>query len=273
MTINCKGKLVDLSIPKIMGILNLTPDSFYDGGKHNSLKKSIKKTQEMINAGASFIDIGGQSTKPGGNKILIREEEKRLFPLIESLIKEFPDTIFSIDTFYHSIALRCIEMGISIVNDISGGHYDSKIIKIAGEKKVPYVLTYNEINPIVIDKEVNFENIIQKALFYFSSMIKKGYKNGLNDIIIDPGFGFSKTIKDDYFILKNLEFFKILELPILVGISRKSMVYKSLKINPEKALNGTSVLNSIALLKGANILRVHDVSEAKECIDLLQSLQ
>ena len=273
MTINCNGKLVDLSIPKIMGILNLTPDSFYDGGKHNSLKKSILKTNEMINDGASFIDIGGQSSRPGGNKISIREEEKRLFPIVESLIKEFPDTIFSIDTFHHSIARRCVDMGVSIVNDISGGYYDPEIIKIAGEKKAPYVLTYNEISPFINDKKVNFENIVQKALFYFSSMIKKGYENGLNDIIIDPGFGFSKTMKEDYFIMKNLEFFKILELPILVGISRKSMIYKNLNINPEKALNGTSVLNSIALLKGANILRVHVVVEAKECIDLLQSLQ
>ena len=273
MTINCRGKLVDLSVPKIMGILNLTPDSFYDGGKYNSLKNSIKKTHNMIKSGASFIDIGGQSTRPGGNKISIKEEEKRLFPIVESLLKEFPNTIFSIDTFHHSIAFRCLEMGVSIVNDISGGYYDPKIIKIAGEKKAPYVLTYNEINPLIIDNDVNFKNIVQKGLFYFSSKIKEGYKNGLNDIIIDPGFGFSKTIEKDYFILKNLEFFKMLELPILVGLSRKSMIYKKLKISPEKGLNGTSVLNSIALLKGANILRVHDVIEAKECIDLLQSLQ
>lgn len=272
MTINCKGRLVNLLVPKIMGILNLTPDSFYDGGKYNDLKSSINQTYKMINEGASFIDIGGNSTRPGGNKISEKEEEKRLIPIVEALIKEFPEIIFSVDTFYHSIALKCIEMGVSIVNDISAGQYDPKLMEIAGENKVPYVLTFNEINPIQIGKEINFENIVQKALFYFSTNIKKAYKNGLNDIIIDPGFGFSKTIENDYFIMKNLELFKVLELPILVGISRKSMIYKKLKIDPEKALNGTTILNSVALLKGANILRVHDVHEAKECIDLLQAL-
>ncbi len=272
MTINCKGKLVDLIIPKIMGILNLTPDSFYDGGKYSDLKSSIDQTYKMINEGASFIDIGGNSTRPGGNKVSEKEEEKRLFPIVKTLVKEFPETIFSIDTFYHSIASKCLEIGVSLVNDISAGQYDSKIMKVAGENKVPYVLTFNEINPIQLKKEINFENIVQKALFYFSTNIKKAYKSGLNDVIIDPGFGFSKTTENDYFIMKNLELFKVLEVPILVGISRKSMIYKKLKINPEKALNGTTILNSIALLKGANILRVHDVREAKECIDLLQAL-
>lgn len=273
MTINCNGKLVDLSVPKIMGILNLTPNSFYDGGKHNNIKDSVEQTNRMINEGATFIDIGAHSTKPGGKEISGDEEEKRLIPIIDVLLREFPDTMFSIDTYRHSIASKCIEMGVCIVNDISGGQFDPKIIKIAGNHKVPYVLTFNEINSLKSNNKNKFENILQNALFYFSKKIKEAYKSGLNDIIIDPGFGFGKTIENDYFIMKKLELFKSLDLPILVGVSRKSMIYKKLKINPEKALNGTTVINSVALLKGANILRVHDVCEAKECIDLLQALQ
>ena len=261
----------------IMGIINATPDSFSGDGIFKNNKFSLEKELDnMLKQSVDIIDVGGESTRPPSlyenvKEVTENEELDRVLPIIEFIKENFPLYI-SIDTKKPLVAKEAIKLGVSIVNDISGGHYDPKIIKIAGEKKAPYVLTYNEINPLIIDNDVNFKNIVQKALFYFSSKIKEGYKNGLNDIIIDPGFGFSKSIENDYFILKNLEFFKMLELPILVGLSRKSMIYKKLKISPEKGLNGTSILNSIALLKGANILRVHDVIEAKECIDLLQSL-
>lgn len=272
MTINCAGKLIDLSIPKIMGILNITPDSFYDGGRYNSDKKILDHVEKMIIDGAIFIDIGAYSSRPGGVDIDENEELKRIIPAIELVNKKFPEIIISIDTFRSKVAEACLNSGASIINDISASQLDEKMMETIAKYSVPYIIMHMKGNPQNMMDKTNYDDMLQEMIKYFSKKINQAISYKINDIIIDPGFGFAKNIKQNYDLLNHLDLLKILDKPIMVGISRKSMIYKSLDSTPEEALNGTTVLNTVALIKGASILRVHDVKEANECIKLIGSL-
>lgn len=272
MTINCAGKLIDLSIPKIMGILNITPDSFYDGGRYNSDKKILDHVEKMIIDGAVFIDIGAYSSRPGGVDIDENEELKRIIPAIELVNKKFPEIIISIDTFRSKVAEACLNSGASIINDISASQLDEKMMETIAKYSVPYIIMHMKGNPQNMMDKTNYDDMLQEMIKYFSKKINQAISYKINDIIIDPGFGFAKNIKQNYDLLNHLDLLKILDKPIMVGISRKSMIYKSLDSTPEEALNGTTVLNTVALIKGASILRVHDVKEANECIKLIGSL-
>ena len=273
MVLNIKGSVLDLSIPKIMGVLNVTPDSFYDGGIYSSEKKILKQVEKMVLDGADIIDVGGYSSKPGATSITIEEEEKRVIPIIKLIYKTFKESIISVDTFRSEISEKSINAGASIINDISGGDLDNNIYKIAGKYKTPYIIMHMRGNPSNMQNNPVYKNINYEIIKDLSKKIDLAQNNGVCDIIIDPGFGFGKTIEHNYQILNNLKLYKILDKPILVGISRKSMIYKLLKTEPPKALNGTTVLNTIALINGANILRVHDVKEAKEVIKLCSFLK
>lgn len=268
MTINCKGNLIDLSTPKVMGILNITPNSFFDGGKYKDESTILNRVEKMLNDGASFIDIGAYSSKPGAEFVSEEEELARLLPVLELILLKFPEILLSIDTFRSEVAKKCIENGAAIINDISAGLLDGKMIETISKLQVPYIMMHMKGNPETMQSLANYEDVVKEMMFYFSERINKARSFGLNDIIIDPGFGFAKTIEHNYEIMQKLDFFSILELPVLVGISRKSMIYKVLENTPEEALNGTTILNTIALQKGANILRVHDVKEAVECIKI-----
>ena len=272
MTINCAGKLIDLSIPKIMGILNITPDSFYDGGKYNSDKKILDHIEKMVIDGATFIDIGAYSSRPGGLDIDENEELKRIIPAIELVNKKFPEIIISIDTFRSKIAEACLNSGAAIINDISASQLDEKMMETISKYNVPYIIMHMKGNPQNMMDKTNYDDMLQEMIKYFSKKINQAMSYKINDIIIDPGFGFAKNIKQNYDLLNHLDLLKILDKPIMVGVSRKSMIYKSLDSTPEEALNGTTVLNTVALIKGASILRVHDVKEANECIKLIGSL-
>ena len=272
MTINCKGQIIDLTTPKIMGILNITPNSFYDGGKYSLEKNAISKVDKMLNEGATFIDIGAYSSKPNAEFVSEEEELKRIIPVVKTLIKEFPETLLSIDTFRSSVAQECINNGAALINDISAGNLDEKMIEVIASNNVPYIMMHLRGTPQTMQNQTNYENLIKEMILYFSDKISKARNLGIHDLIIDPGFGFSKTTDQNFEILSNLELFKMLDLPILTGISRKSMIYKTLDTNPEEALNGTTVLNTIAITKGANIIRVHDVKEAIECVKLYEKL-
>ena len=268
MNINCKGKLIDISSPKVMGILNLTPDSFYDGDMYNNEKTILNQVEKMLNDGASFIDIGAYSSRPGAAHVSEDEEKNRIIKIVELLAKEFPKANLSIDTFRSSVADECLSAGAGIINDITAGEYDSEILKIAHKHNAPYIMMHMKGMPGNMMKNNKYNNLIKDILYYFSKKIEAARSAKVNDIIIDPGFGFSKDIDQNYSLLKNLDLLKSLNLPILVGLSRKSMIYKLLKTTPEYALNGSTTLNTIALLNGASILRVHDVKEAMECIKI-----
>jgi len=272
MTINCAGKLVDLSTPKIMGILNVTPDSFYDGGVHNSDKKILKHVEKMLNDGAVFIDIGAYSSRPNGINIDENEELNRVVPALELVNNKFPETIISIDTFRSKVAETCLNSGASIINDISAGEMDKKMMEIVGKYKVPYVMMHMKGNPQNMMNKINYDKMLKEIMQYFSKKINQAISHKINDIIIDPGFGFAKDVNQNFDLLNNMDILKILEKPMMVGISRKSMIYKSLQTNAKESLNGTTVLNTISLIKGASILRVHDVKEANECVKLINAL-
>ena len=270
MTINCKGQLIDLSTPKIMGILNVTPNSFYDGGKFTLSENGLSQVGKMLEEGATFIDIGAYSSKPNAEFVSEEEERSRILPVIKSILKQFPDALLSIDTFRSGIASVCIENGAAIINDISAGNLDEKMMDVVAKHNVPYIMMHMRGTPQTMQSQTNYENIVKEIVFYFSEKVSKARSLGINDLIIDPGFGFAKTLEQNYEVLRNLELFQILDLPILAGISRKSMVYKPLEVTANEALNGTTVLNTIALTKGATILRVHDVKEAVECVKLFE---
>ena len=270
MTINCKGQLIDLSTPKIMGILNVTPNSFYDGGKYSLEADVLSQVGKMLDEGATFIDIGAYSSKPNAEFVSEEEEANRLVPIIQLIMSHFPEALLSIDTFRSKIASIGIENGAALINDISAGSLDEKMMDVVAKYNVPYIMMHMRGTPQTMQSQTNYENIIKEMLFYFSEKVNKARSLGINDLIIDPGFGFAKTLEQNYEVLQNLELFKMLDLPILAGISRKSMVYKPLGLTADEALNGTTVLNTIALSKGANILRVHDVKEALECVKLFE---
>lgn len=266
MLINCKGLLIDISTPKVMGILNCTPDSFFDGGKYKDEAQLLHQAEKMLAEGADFIDIGAYSSKPNADFVSEDEELQRIVPVVELVLKHFPDTLISIDTFRAKVAKETIQSGAAIVNDISAGMLDEAMLQTVGQLKVPYIMMHMRGTPQTMTKLAQYDDIVREMLFYFSERIAAARAAGISDIIIDPGFGFAKTLQQNYEVLNKLELFKIIETPLLAGVSRKSMIYKLLGTTPQESLNGTTVLNTIALTKGAKILRVHDVKEACECI-------
>ena len=268
MNINIRGRLFDLSKPKVMGILNLTPDSFYDGGVHNEINMIENHVNKMVNDGMDILDIGGYSSKPGAKNISVDEELSRVIPILKHIRKIFPELVISIDTFRSKIASRSLDEGADIINDISGGTLDKNMMSVVAKNNCPYILMHMQGNPQNMQNDPSYENVTLEIIQYLAQRIKIAHDNNIVDIIVDPGFGFGKTLEHNFEILNNLEKFNVLDTPILAGFSRKSMIYKTLKTSSEKALNGTSSLNTIALTKGAKILRVHDVKEAKECIIL-----
>ena len=272
MTIDCAGKLISLKTPKILGILNLTPDSFYDGGKFNDNYKSLKQCEKMLNEGATFIDIGAISTRPGASDLDLSTEKKRLFPILENLLLKFPDTLFSIDTFRHEIADESLKMGAVMINDVSGGTYGTKMFDVISKHDCPYIMMHRKGISLDMQKDPKYKDVVLEVKDFFSKQIKLANKKGVRKIIIDVGFGFGKTIEQNFKLLGDLEKFNYFKYPILTGISRKSMIWKKLKISPNESLNGTTFLHAFALKSGSKLLRVHDVKKAKECIDLLQAL-
>ena len=272
MTINCKGKLLNLDSPIVMGILNVTPDSFYDGGNLSNEDKIIAKADQMLKEGATILDIGGYSSKPGAEEVSEKEEIERVVPAIKQIISQFPEAIISADTFRSAVAREAVNAGASIINDISAGDLDTDMFATVRELQVPYCIMHMQGNPKTMQENPTYENVVTEVFFSLSKKVELLRKMGVNDILIDPGFGFGKTIEHNYEILNNLNHFSLMNLPILVGVSRKSMIYKVLQNTPTEALNGTTALNSFALTKGANILRVHDVKEAQETIYLFNKL-
>ena len=271
-TINCKGTLIDLSTPKVMGIVNVTPDSFFDGGKLTNSDEIVVQVEKMLQDGATFIDLGGYSSKPGAEFVSETEELNRVVPIVKLLVEKFPDILLSIDTFRSEVAKQTVENGAAIINDISAGLLDENMLETVAKLQVPYIMMHMKGTPQTMQSLANYEDLLKEMNFYFSERIAKARSFGLNDIIIDPGFGFAKTIEHNYELLQNLELLQFHELPILAGISRKSMIYKTLETSPEEALNGTTFLHAFCLQKGANILRVHDVKEAVECVKLISRL-
>ena len=271
-SINFKGNLISLNRPVVMSILNTTPDSFFDGGKYNSIEKALKKVEKDLNQGATIIDIGGYSTKPGGNKVTIDEEIRRTIPYIEKIVDTFPDVNISIDTFRGKVAALAIDAGAGMINDVSAWNIDKEMFETIKKYNVPYVLMHMKGEPKNMQDNPRYKNVTKEVIQFLSEKLNMLNSNGISDIIIDPGFGFGKTNADNYKLLKNIEFLKVFKAPILVGISRKSMIYKTLKVNKLYSINGTTALNMFALSKGAKILRVHDVKQAMECIYLNEEI-
>ncbi len=272
-TLNLRGRLMDLSLPRVMGILNMTPDSFYDGNKYTDETATLKHVERMMTEGADFIDVGGCSTRPGANEISVDEELKRVLPAIEMIRKKFPEANLSIDTFRAAVAKRAVEAGAMMINDISGGELDAEMFETVASLKVPYVLMHLRGTPQTMTTLTEYDNLIKEMIDYFHQKIFQLHQLGVKDIIVDPGFGFAKTVEQNFELLNWLDHFQILGKPLLVGLSRKSMIWRTLKTNSEGALNGTTALHVVALLKGASVLRTHDVREAKEVIMLLQHLR
>lgn len=271
-TINCKGLLLDLQTPIVMGILNITPDSFYDGGHFNQLDQGLKQAEKMIVAGAKIIDIGGMSSRPGAEVISRDEEMQRVIPVITTLHKIFPDTILSIDTIHAKVAKAAIQAGAHIINDISAGQFDELMYQTVAGLNVPYILMHMKGTPKTMQTRPDYDDVLQEVLDFFIQEVGKLRALGVKDIILDPGFGFGKSLEHNYQLLANQHIFRILDVPVLTGISRKSMIYKALDISPKEALNGTTALHMIALQEGAKILRVHDVKAASEAIYLHQQI-
>ena len=272
MYINCKGHLIDLDRPRVMGILNLTPDSFYDGGKYKSSSEILRKVEKMLNEGATFIDIGAYSSRPGAVHISQDEELKRLLPVLQLVINDFPDALISIDTFRSHVASEALLSGACMINDISAGSLDQDMFSIIAKHQVPYIIMHMVGTPQTMQQNVQYENLIKDIIFYFSQKVFELRKLGVNDIILDPGFGFSKTLDQNFELLQKLELFSGMGLPVLAGLSRKSMLYKLFDLDANRALNATTSANTIALLKGANILRVHDVQEAIETVGIFEKM-
>lgn len=271
-TLQIKGRQITLDKPQIMGILNLTPDSFYVGSRVNNAEDILYRASKMIEDGADFLDLGGYSTRPGAVDISIQEEIDRVIPAVEIIRKEFPDILLSIDTFRSKVAKEAILTGADLVNDISAGNLDEEMLEVVAALKVPYIAMHMKGNPQNMKSLASYSDILGEILYYFAEKMDLFRKLGIKDVIIDPGFGFAKTIEQNFFLLKNLKSFEVLGLPLLVGISRKSMIFKTLQTSASEALNGTTALNMFALMQGANLLRVHDVKETKETIKLFEQL-
>lgn len=272
-TINCRGRLLDLSLPVVMGILNLTPDSFFDGGKFSSTDAALGQVEKMLNEGAAIIDIGGMSSRPGAVLISEEEELSRVLPAVEAIIKQFPHAIISVDTFRASVAKQSVAAGASIINDIYAGLFDEKMFETVALLGTPYIMMHMQGNPSSMQKAPTYDDVTREVLDFFIPKIGQLRLLGVKDIVIDPGFGFGKTLEHNYQLLNNLHIFRITDLPILAGVSRKSMICKVLGVKPEQALNGTTALHMVALQQGARLLRVHDVKEAVETIKLWQQLE
>lgn len=272
MTINCNGRLIDLNEPKIMGILNTTPNSFYDGGSNQSMNLILEKVEKHLSEGADMIDIGGYSTKPGAENISEQEEIDRTAPIIEKIIEKHPELIISIDTFRGNVAREAVKASASIINDVSGWELDENMFDAIKELRVPYILMHMKGTPKTMQDDPQYDDITLEVNQYFSEKIARLRELKINDIILDPGFGFAKTIEHNYELFSKMEVLGFGQYPLLVGISRKSMIYKYFGISPQEALNGTTALNMVALQKGAKILRVHDVREAKETLQIFQKL-
>jgi len=271
-TLRIKGRLITLDKPKIMGILNLTPDSFYTGSRVNTSEAILSMAREMIGAGVDFLDLGGYSSRPNAVDISIQEEIDRVIPAIEVIRTEFPEILLSIDTFRSKVAKEAILAGADLVNDISAGNLDEEMLPLISSLQVPYIAMHMKGNPQTMQLLYHYPDILEEILYYFAEKVDLFRKLGIKDVIVDPGFGFAKTIEQNFFLLKNLRSFEVFGLPLLAGLSRKSMIYKTLQITAPEALNGTTALNMVALMQGANILRVHDVKEAKETIKLFEQL-
>jgi len=271
-TLNVGGKIIDLSQPKVMGIINITPDSFFSGSRKQSESEILQQAEKMLNEGADFLDLGAYSSRPGGRDISFEEEENRLIPAVKLINTHFPEAVISVDTFRASIAEKAINSGAHIINDISGGSLDEKMFETVGKLQVPYILMHMKGTPQTMKNLNQYDDIIQEISFYFSQKINQLKAFGAKDIVLDLGFGFAKNIEQNYFLLNHLAEFRMFGFPVLAGLSRKSMIWKALAIQPEDALNGTSILNTIALQNGASILRVHDVKEAKECVKIFELL-
>lgn len=273
MLINCKGQLIDLRIPKIMGIINVTPDSFYDGGQLKTDTDILFQTEKHLVAGAAFIDVGGYSSRPGADFVAEDEEKQRVIPIVELLVKNFPEINLSIDTFRSQVADECLQSGAAIINDISAGLDDCQMLDVIAKHQVPYIMMHKRGNANTMQSLTNYNDLIKEMAYYFSERVAAARSKNINDVILDVGFGFAKTLEQNFHLLQQHAFFKSLEAPLLIGISRKSMIYKTLETDAKKSLNGTTFLHAFALQNGANILRVHDVKEAMECIKLYEMLK
>ncbi len=267
-TLNCNGRLLVIDEPVVMGIINATPDSFYSEGRQGTVEAALAKAEQMIWEGAAILDIGGQSTRPGASEVGIEEELQRVIPVVEALHSRFPGIFLSVDTYHAPVARAAVEAGASLVNDIGGGYFDPAMLETVAGLRVPYICMHVKGDRATMHRHPVYENVTREVLDYFISRLADCKKAGINDVIIDPGFGFSKTIEHNFQLLKELEVFQFLQKPLLLGISRKSTIYKTLGITPEEALNGTTVLHTAGLLQGASILRVHDVKEALQAVRL-----
>ncbi len=271
--LNCKGQLLSLESPLIMGILNVTPDSFFDGNIFTTEKAWLKQTEKMLSEGASIIDIGCVSTRPGAILPNLEEELDRLLPVLDSIMKYFPEAILSVDTFRAEVARASVNHGAAIINDISGGTMDAAMFETIAALHIPYILMHIQGTPETMQRNPIYKDVVKETMLYLSRKSNELTSLGVNDIIIDPGFGFGKNIKQNFEMMQQLHLYKFLDKPLLVGVSRKSMIWKTLESSPDESLNGTSVLHTISLLAGANILRVHDVKEAVECVKMAQELK
>ena len=267
-SINCKGNLIDLSTPKVMGILNITPDSFFDGGKYKDEKAILLQVEKMLIDGATFIDVGAYSSRPGAKHISEEEEINRIVPVVKLLVSHFPTILISVDTFRSKVAQKCIEAGAALINDISGGDLDDKMFDVVADLQVPYIVMHMQGNPQNMQEAPAYDNIVTEVFYELSKKVEKLNALHVHDVILDVGFGFGKSVVHNYELLKNLDYFQQMELPVLTGVSRKSMLYKPLDITPQEALNATTIVNTIALQKGTQILRVHDVKEAVEAVKI-----
>jgi dihydropteroate synthase len=272
-TLNARGKLIDLSVPKVMGIINLTPDSFYAGSRKPAVQDALQQAEKMLAEGAAFLDLGAYSSRPNADDISVQEETDRLLPVVEALVQKFPNALLSIDTFRGKVAEAAVEAGAHIINDISGGALDEDMFATVAKLKVPYILMHMKGNPKTMNQMAVYDDVFGEVYDYFVDRYQQLKKLGVTDVVLDPGFGFAKKHEHGYALLNRLEEFNALQLPLLVGISRKRMIYAQLDVTADDALNGTTVLNTIALSKGASILRVHDVTPAIQAVKLLQCLQ
>ncbi|MES3018573.1 MAG: dihydropteroate synthase [Bacteroidota bacterium] len=270
LSLNVRGNLMDLSTPKIMGIINLTPDSFYDGGRNNDPLKALKKVEEYLSEGADILDLGAYSSRPGAEHISEQAELERLLPVVTAIVREFPKAVLSIDTFRSAVAKVAVDAGAHIINDISAGELDKEMFGAVASLNVPYILMHMKGTPQTMTSQTNYTDIITEVCHYFAAKIAGLKELGVKDMIVDPGFGFAKTPAQSFEILKNLDLLKITGHPVLAGLSRKSMIYTTLNKDADSALNGTIAANTIALMKGANILRVHDVTAAKDAITIFE---
>lgn len=272
-TLNVKGRLVDLSSPCVMGILNLTTDSFYSNSRIGSVELALQRAENILNEGGKFIDIGAYSSRPGADDVSEQEETDRIVPVVEAIVGRFPEALISIDTFRAKVARNAIEAGAHVINDIAAGNMDETMFQTVADLQVPYIMMHMKGTPQTMQQNTNYENLMLEMSNYFSDKVSQLQSLGVHDIILDPGFGFAKTLNQNYEVLQYMTDLDFFELPVLAGLSRKSMIYKFLGGGPEQALNGTTTLNTIALMKGANILRVHDVKAAAECIALVTKIQ